>query len=685
MSNGPSTIPYVEHRYRPASVPTTPAQNLCSYWPTPTTESRVNDSHFPYHGQHTGSGRSPKRERITAPVQGLGLHVKTEPMNPGRGFSSIHPAQQYRQRQAQPNSANPPQKVASSPGPLGTPYSVHAATFAQTPTNLHTPPSAEQLARFPSVASTPFVHPQPSTMPQRRMSSQGQRPVMGPPETPSRGVIPQSPSLFPNIQFSPDLFSQQMMDPSSAPIYPQQRLFWDPATATPLQSTPQQFHTPSAFPDDFTASFTSTSTIMPQNFVTTPQEVPYDLPTIPQSMNVSFMDGSTFPAPFQTSPRLAPPQPDNPTLFLSSPARRFGGEPQNNSVNAKKPMPKLPAYHHQIQETKREKELARRKSRTFKRSRDEDLVMKSVKRALSPDKSYRPPLQRSQTHAGVQSGGRRSTIADNVSVDSTGSRSIRAGRSSPLCQVRDLTRKSSASASLRSRSSVTLAIDENGVARTIMNAVPEDEDMDIDEGDQTDQLTSEDENDDQMFYSFSGDPYSITDSHSLSALSHGDAREELRLQAQLAMGPEKLARISKAPSRIDPRLWDQDPQRTIRRARTDTLATAATDTTNGGNAQQALRAIMQDRSRSASSHASTSNSHSSMQFHSSPPMQPGQLHGFGGYKGYNASPTTITDPELDHGLTTPSTGTDAESLGSNGATRCVCNSASPDGNIMIQW
>ena len=499
---------------------------------------------------------------------------------------------------------------------------------------------------------------------QRRMSSQGQRPLMGPPETPSRGMIPQSPNMFTSIQFSPDLFSQPMMDHQTAPVYPQQRLFWDPATATPIHGTPQHFHTPSAFPDDFGQSFNSNSTIVPQDFGATPQDMQYDLPNVSQSMSTSFMDGSVFPAPFQTSPRLAPPAPDNPTQFLSSPARRFGGEPKMDSLSTRRTIPELPAYHHQMQESRREKELLareRRKSRTLKRSQDDDLVMKSVRRALSPQKTSRPGLTRSATFAGIQ----KSTNLDTMSLDSgASSRSSRAGRSSPLRQIRDFNRRSSASGNLsRSRSSVSLAIDNNGVARTVMNALPETEDEDMDDDSMTDQMTSEDENDTNMLYSFSGDPHSNNDSF----MSRGDARDALRSSAYLSTGSDKVARVSVGGNaHLDPRLG-YDPTSTIRRARGETLTSTNTEATNGGNAQQALRMMLQDRSRSASSHASTS----SMQFHSSPPMQHSQLPPL------NNSPTTITDPDLG----TPST--DAGSTGSG--TRCVCSKPPPNANIVIKW
>ena len=88
--------------------------------------------------------------------------------------------------------------------------------------------------------------------------------------------------------------------------------------------------------------------------------------------------------------------------------------------------------------------------------------------------------------------------------------------------------------------------------------------------------------------------------------------------------------------------------------------------TNDGNAKEALRAILHDRAPNNAARRSASLSQS-QQFHSSPPVQ---------QQGFNASPTTITDPDIN----TPST--DRES---NGSTRCICSSSSPDGQFMIQW
>lgn len=152
------------------------------------------------------------------------------------------------------------------------------------------------------------------------------RPAMGPPETPSRVMHP-SPNMFPTLQFSPDMLSNSPFGPATAPIYPQQRLFWDPSFASvDTVPAPQQYQDPFAMGhNDFSDSFASTSTIVPPfdpNAYLPPQQ-PYAPPPVSRPMISSYVDGVAFPAPFHTSPRAPPPRDDNPSMFLSSPARRL--------------------------------------------------------------------------------------------------------------------------------------------------------------------------------------------------------------------------------------------------------------------------------------------------------------------------------------------------------------------------
>lgn len=507
-----------------------------------------------------------------------------------------------------------------------------------------------------------------------RGSPPGQRQLMGPPETPSRGMLPPSPGLFSSLQFSPDMFAppqqaaeHQQQQQQHMSIHPQQRLFWDPATATPMHCPPQQFHTPLPFPNDFDTSFSSQTTIMPQTFSMSHDDMPYDLPDTTQSMHPSFMDGSVYPAPFQTSPRVNIPPQENPTLFLSSPARRFGGNTQDRDGVAAQRRPTLPAYHHQMQESRREKELVRerRRSRATNRQADEDVVMQSVRRALSPTKKKsRPSLTRSLTTQGLSTSMQRSnSLIDNVSLTSgSTSESVMGRHSSPI--RKDHSRTFSASRTLRHRASMNLAIDARGTARAIMTALPEDESMNLDghedDGD-TDVLSSDDEPHD-LLYSFQGDPY-----HDMRTL--GDARDEL-LSSNPYLGRGSSYNHGGATSATHSDSYDTA---TIRRPRTQTASSIQPQQPVHDNAQSALRAILQERSYSTSSHENQS-SNSSMQFHSSPPFQHSVLVNYS-----NRSPGTLNDPNL----LTP--GTDVDSVSSISATRCICNSTSPDGNIMIQW
>lgn len=551
----------------------------------------------------------------------------------------------------------------------------------------HSPTSSQNT---PATQQTVFTPPSPAGPPRRpsstlsansrmadpRRSSGQQRPLMPPPETPSR-VMQASPNMFPTLQFSPDLFSNHHMGPMTAPIYPQQRLFWDQTNPPPEQLPIEQFSNP--YQEAFDASFHSSSTIVPSYSPVVSQEPVYDLPQ--QSPVGPFLDNTVFPMPFQTSPRPPPPPVENPTQFLSSPARRFG--PTNIQPNSfsKRPPREMPAYHHQIEESKRERELEqRRRNKTASKQADADLIMSSVKRALSPSTSLRPSLQRSLTHSGVTAHHpslrrRRSKVSftDSASVSSVASaESNRNGRSSPLKSLRPKRSFSSLSKSRvpsKSRTALSLAIDENGVAKTVLEQLPEfDNDMDVDEDSQS-VVSSADEGDFNAIRS-QNTSFAFDEDDSASAFSHISAGSSGRRRES---GRNTLAgrSLQNAQSTIMPLSQARSQNRASIR-----VDTRNTSTSGRGDAQKALRAIIEDRSRSISTQGENSSSRqsdSSVQFHSSPPIQQNQ------YGDFNASPTTITDPDL----ATPST--DQDSYGSLGATRCICNLMSADGSAMIQW
>jgi hypothetical protein len=476
-------------------------------------------------------------------------------------------------------------------------------------------------------------------MADQRRASMGhapQRSLMGPPpppETPSRVMQP-SPNMFPSLQFSPDIFSNSPFGPATAPIYPQQRLFWDSNMSMDDGGLPS-YQDPFAISQpDYSASFNSSSTIVPSfmsNSVS--QQQSYDLPPAVPS---NFIDGSAYPAPFTTSPRAPPPREDNPSMFLSSPARRFGND-QKPAYPVARTVREVPAYHHQIEESRREQEAKRSKKGEPKQPSITRSVMEALRRPVSPVKKDRPGLRRSLTHSGVGSRGPQNrqghvSFLDSISNASGSTNRSKNGRVSPLKSMLDTKAK---------RTSLSLAIDENGVARTVVAKVPEEDVMDVDT-DGTSSISSRDEDD---FHDLRSQPNSFAyldddrrggHSKSSSLASHSSAWHS--------------SRTSSTTSR---------PNRTRKIGMLDTMP----EQDRPGDAQQALRAIIEDRSRSGM------DGH----FDSSPPVPHAQFSTF------NASPTTITDPDL----ATPST--DRGSSGSRGSTRCICGIADELNGTMVQW
>lgn len=502
---------------------------------------------------------------------------------------------------------------------------------------------------------------------------------MGPPDTPSR-YLQQSPSLFPTLQLSPDIYAHQFpAGPATAPAYPNQRLFWDPSNVDFHDpSFSQPYHDPYQFsPVTTSTSFASSSTVVP-SFVASnsvPEEQPYDLPTLPRSTSYSHVDSSAFPAPFTTSPRIPAPQMENPSMFLSSPARRFGTGDHLSARFVSNPVPERPAYAHQIEESRREEENKRMRRGELKKPSITRSVMEALRRPVSPMKDSRPGLKRSLTHSGVRNerglrvqtqgtrGGRNSPAPAEQ-------RKHRTGRSSPLKSHTDLISQTLNTARTTKRGSLSLAIDEHGVAKTVITKATEE--MDLDDESESD-AESFDEEDLYVLHSQSNSfAYDGIDdlAQPQSARLYGHSKTSSH-STMASVASAKQSYQSSTSSLVYTRGSDGQQGRRKR----PVLGSNITDDTlmeeePTGNAQQALRAIMQDRSRSTSSQGD----HASNQLHSSPPLQQSQ------YALYNASPTTITDPDL----ATPST--DRDSVGSNISVRCLCKSTGADGSgPMIQW
>ena len=502
---------------------------------------------------------------------------------------------------------------------------------------------------------------------------------MGPPLTPGHRVIA-SPTMFPSLQFNtPDIYSNSpFQQPQTAPSYPQQRLFWDGHANMNTSNGLQPYQDPFAMTQgQFDQPFGSSSTIIP-SFGGSPsfsQSQSYDLPAMSQPMSASYIDGAAFPAPFSTSPRTMPPQNDNPSMFLSSPARRFGNAESSQPQTVQSLARDKPAYHHQIEESRREREAKRARKTDVRHPSVTRSVMEALRRPVSPVKDSRPGLKRSLTHSGVgakQAHLRQQSHVSFLDTASNGSGSTarsRNGRSSPLKNLTDSINRQNNSSRNSNRTSLSLTIDENGVAKTVIKENMNESDMDMDDSSSDSGTSSRDDGDFEMHrsqqnsFAFPEEEEYTQPTHIAPSRLQGHSKSSSYSTMTSSSSAWQSSKNSSTYSRGAPLARGHPPRKPA--ALNGTVEVVPT-----GDAQQALKAILQDRPRSTS----TVSSRQSVQFNSSPPIHQNNFSTF------NASPTTITDPDLG----TPST--DRESYISNGSTRCVCSSNTPESaSLMIQW
>lgn len=538
-------------------------------------------------------------------------------------------------------------------------------------------------------------------------------------ETPSR-LIGASPHMFTNFPNSPDLFQLASVGPSASPFFPQQKLFWQ-------QDVDQQTTSigPNAAHDPFAAGTSSAFTAASMGSRTLgvpPLPIVHGAMDLPEfSGEVNFGIGTTapadaalFPAPFSTSPRVPITKAEDPNLFLSSPARRFGPpQPISERQIAPREQPRQP-YHHQTEESKREQlHLAsqnRNRPLSASFSDEEEDEDDCTPRA----RGMRPGLTRSLTHTAVTSlslHARQQTqpsLAGTLASTSGIKKPPSRGRSSPIKSMRQ-PRIRANSASLPSRSqSLILKIDKDGRAKTEIqhgNRVPTGltdpiAEMDIDGS------VTESESDSAEFsdypiahstntsFAFPGPALTQPKVSRTGSISRPNSKSSYSSTAASSNSGRRSPWVessrvgSRRPqSAIIPSDWANTPRRYSIPANADltrgTSSSALTDSTlpepeeDSGDAQHALRKVLKGRTRNSGPSVGGYGSgrvpvsQSLSQLHSSPP-------GMGHRYDDSTSPTTITDPDL----ATPNT--DRLSNPSNG-TRCVCKSMDNGGHLMIQW
>lgn len=533
-------------------------------------------------------------------------------------------------------------------------------------------------------------------------------------ETPSR-LMGASPRMFGNLQSSPDLFQLASLEPTGSPFFPQQRLFWDQGELPSGNDVPLpgQGHERANDRPERPMTHPSIHSHFPQ------------LPTIDGAMDLPELnsngfgissapptDAAFFPAPFSTSPRLPVTKAEDPAMFLSSPARRFGGPqmtPERRPPGMRQP------YHHQTEESKRE-ELRRVQSGDWQapgsfssfsedETEDDDFTPRGV----------RPGLTRSATHTAITSSSHRPLSQAGGTMASTSGirKSPSKGRASPVKTMRPapLGRSSSAVTDLPTRSqSVILRIGRDGRAKTEMQPA--------DEGPTglTDPLTGMEL--DGSVTGSEGDPVEYSDypvlprAQSSFALfdtgrppisrSDSGSRPPSKGSYASTVGSSHSGRMSpwagssrglasRSTHRGSPEAIKKTPKRHSSLLHSDASFTHSSGVSqslpgeddDSGDATHALRQVLKERARNP--RPSTvgygarlpRSSHTFSHLRSSPPplnsdfdIQP---------RPSNASPTTLTDPDL----ATPST--DRNISNPSNSTRCICNSMDNGGHLMIQW
>ncbi|GLA64319.1 hypothetical protein AtubIFM55763_007108 [Aspergillus tubingensis] len=529
-------------------------------------------------------------------------------------------------------------------------------------------------------------------------------------ETPSR-LLGASPRLFGDLQSSSDPFQLGSIDSGASSFFPQQRLFWDhDLNQHESNMGLSASNNLDLFDLHANDSFHVNHTTAPDSHI--PQlpiiEGNMDLPdfnnssTYNLSSGVTTTDAALFPAPFSTSPRRPITKAEDPALFLSSPARRFGGlqpTPEKRLFSR----PTRQPYHHQTEESKRE-ELRRARSvnhhiPVYEDDDDDDYTPRQM----------RPTLTRSLTHSAIAGSASRPGSGSMMASSNGIRKSPSKGRSSPIKPIRhQLSRANSVAATLPRRSqSVVLKIGKDGRAKAEMQPVPEASTgltdpitgMDLDGSTTESEYDSVDyceyptvpsRNPSFAFSDASGATIARSDCgsrpHSKGSYTSTAASSSGRASPWADAGRAPSRRPQYKPTLDD---WKRTPKKQLATLHSDLSYLSAGSLgepfadpeDDSGDAQHALRKVLQERGRIPRPHTVSYGSRISRSarslahLRSSPPRFGGELDLSS--RTTNTSPTTMTDPDI----ATPVT--DRFSNPSNG-TRCVCNSMDNGGHLMIQ-
>ncbi|EQL34794.1 hypothetical protein, variant [Blastomyces dermatitidis ATCC 26199] len=523
--------------------------------------------------------------------------------------------------------------------------------------------------------------------------------TMGPPdsshlETPSR-VVGISANLFDGQ--SPNLFQMAAGSSADSPFFPQNRLLWDQDTQFPADSLdisnnfgdpfgPNQ--TTNNFNDTFDQGQLQSDSLQVPQFHT--MQAPSGLghfsdPHAFHTHSMEHIDSNLYPTSFSTSPRLPTVRDEDPAMFLSSPARRFGFSEPTLPQDMQPRLETRQPYHHQTEESKREKrlkELKRAKSLARRKAEAPD----EAADALRQSRSSQLLSRRNSSHS-TQPHSRHASAHSSSGPGASGSgvrKTPAKGRLSPLKTQTPSFHCPSSSAALHAPvESVVLKIGKDGRAKTEMAVVPEPPTsfnarrpgMDVDELSTESETESSDESD---------FPVSHSTNPSFNIHPESTPRQRDVLRAHSTSRPQSKSSsysstiASPHSGRHSP--WTSSSRGSGRLPQYPTQKDGWMSDDDTGDAQHALKQVLKGRNRQQARQPAplynqkTRSSHALRTLRSSPPEFRSQ---FDSRRREISSPTTMTDPDF----ATPTT--ERQSNPSNG-TRCVCNSMDNGGHLMIQ-
>ncbi|KAL9604116.1 MAG: hypothetical protein Q9219_000704 [cf. Caloplaca sp. 3 TL-2023] len=584
--------------------------------------------------------------------------------------------------------------------------SMRSAGSMQTP-----PPTSTSSSRRKIKLSQPAKLVKQSPAASRRMSSPG---IARADNTETTLPHTNTSPGFPSLQFSPEVFSFPNSGPATAPVFPQQRLFWDPGQSQDAMSIDFSAN------DGFAMGLGIDRSMDP--FVVGPDpNTPSRLPSTSfHALEGSQDDLAIFPVSakvpakkFSTSKLTASVV--NPSMLFSSPG--YMSEPSNMpSCQVNIDDSTMQPYAHQILDA--EREIEQQGPRKSKRRKGTEIDSPAVKEALATlrdEDADRPLVRRSITDSVLQSfddthvqAALRQRKAMETRRQLSASRQERGRGLSPYKSTRPPQR----------RTTLTLTIDSSGRAKTEakVDAGPTSgSKMDLDSASEDESSTSSDDMDiatsQRQSFGFAKKKANKRGKLTRFALDSKAHSQKSSYNSTFTTSstvsgaqPTRQRVMSNMSSHFDdpnllplPSSDDRASSSTVISDRldgrdahgSDTGTTVDSDDGGKGAAQSELKKMRLQRQQSTSRQVSQSTQQINRSLQYPNPASTNSMHTFpyGGnmtssysaHDPFNISPTTITDPDL----ATPNSARDSHVSGES--TRCVCRGAEQDGDLMILW